>query len=251
MNLNQALPFVTTAIMFAFVLLVVVRYVRHRSMHLLMWSIGLTLFAVASLAEAYSTFGFNALVFRLWYLCGAVLTAAWIGQGTVYLLLRRKWGTITLALLVALSVIAAAIMFSTPLDASHFDPARPLSVQYQASALAPGIIPLGAPIRGMTAIFNIYGTLALVGGAIYSTYLFWRKRVMGNRVIGNILIAVGALIIAAASTLARIGNGEFLYLGELLSAVLMFGGFIVASRRVNDSLERAPVPARTQAAPTA
>ena len=80
MNPNQILPFVTTAIMFAFAGMVIVRYMQRRSMHLLMWSIGLTMFAVGSLTEALSLFGYNDLVFRLWYLCGAVLTAAWIGQ---------------------------------------------------------------------------------------------------------------------------------------------------------------------------
>ena len=52
--------------------------------------------------------------------------------------------------------------------------------------------------------FNIYGLLTLVGGAIYSAYLFWRKRVLPNRVIGNILIAAGALLIGTASTLKMI-----------------------------------------------
>ncbi len=28
--------------------------------------------------------------FRLWYLFGAILVAAWLGQGTVYLLARRR-----------------------------------------------------------------------------------------------------------------------------------------------------------------
>ncbi len=254
MSLYQVLPFVTTIVMFVFVALVVVRYLQHRSTHLLMWGIGLALFAVGSATEAISTFGFNDLVFRLWYLCGAVLTAAWIGQGTVFLLLRRRWGNITLAILVLLTLVAAAIMFATPLDQaaiSQFNPAQPLSKQYQASGSTPGIIPPGVPIRSTTAIFNIYGTLALVGGAIYSGYLFWRKRVMGNRVIGNILIAAGALAIASASTLARIGNGEFLYIGELVAAVLMFAGFVVASRRVHDSLEREPASTQPQPAASA
>ena len=74
---------------------------------------------------------------------------------------------------------------------------------------------------------------------------------MGNRVVGNILIAAGALAIGSASTLTRLGFGGFLYLGELLAAITMFAGFLVASRRVNDSLEREPVPTRTQPAPTA
>ncbi|MBI3733453.1 MAG: hypothetical protein HY259_08365 [Chloroflexi bacterium] len=268
MNLNQLLPFVTTAIMFLFVGWVFLRYSQRRSAHMLMWGIGLALFAIGSFAEAYSAFAFDPLVFRLWYLCGAVLTAAWIGQGTVYLLLRKKWGHVTLAVLVLLSAAAALIMFTTDLQTQNFDPARPLSDQYATKELKPdepapagtkvveidrqgqrvrtipGIIPLGAPIRSTTAIFNIYGTLALVGGALYSTYLFWRKRVMGNRVIGNILIAAGALSIASASTLTRLGYGGYLYLGELIAAVAMFAGFIIASRRAQDSLEREPMPAQ-------
>jgi uncharacterized membrane protein HdeD (DUF308 family) len=272
MSLNQVLPFITTTIMFVFAGNVIMRYMQRHSMHLLMWAIGLTLFAIGSLTEALSLFGYNDLVFRLWYLCGAVLTAAWIGQGTIYLLLRRRWGNITLAILAVLSLAATAIMIATPLDGSHFDPKRPLSDQYASKQLAAneaapagaqvveqtvngvtvrvaqGIIPLGAPIRATTAIFNIYGSLALIGGALYSTYLFWRKRVMGNRVIGNILIAAGALSIASASTLTRLGLGEFLYVGELVAAVIMFAGFVAASRRGNDTLEREPAPSMTQPA---
>ena len=275
MSINQILPLITTAIMFVFVGFVGVRYWQRRSTPLLMWSIGLALFALGSLAEAISLFGFNDAVFRMWYLCGAVLTAAWIGQGTVYLLLRRKWGNLSLGVLVFLSLVAFAVMMSTTLDASHFNPAVPLSEQYASRALrddesAPagavvdtvnvggkparvvqGIIPLGAPIRLTTAFFNIYGSLALIGGALYSTYLFWRKRVMGNRVIGNILIAAGALSIASASTLTRLGLGDLLYVGELVAAIVMFAGFIMASRRVTESraveTETAVVPAARSA----
>jgi hypothetical protein len=49
-------------------------------------------------------------------------------------------------------------------------------------------------------------------------------------VIANVLIAAGALLIGFASTLTRLGYGEFLYLGELLSAVLMFAGFRLAAK---------------------
>jgi len=44
------------------------------------------------------------------------------------------------------------------------------------------------------------------------------------------LIAAGALSIGFASTLTRLGYGQFLYLGELLAAILMFIGFRVAAR---------------------
>jgi len=43
-----------------------------------------------------------------------------------------------------------------------------------------------------------------------------RLHQMPNRVIGNVFIAAGALLIGPASTLTRLGYGQFLYLGELL-----------------------------------
>ena len=85
-------------------------------------------------------------------------------------------------------------------------------------------------MRLTTIPFNIYGTISLVGGALWSGYLFWRKRVLPNRVLGNVLIAAGALSIASASSLARLGNGEFLALGQLLFALLIYVGFMLASR---------------------
>ncbi len=88
----------------------------------------------------------------------------------------------------------------------------------------------GATVRLTTPFFNIYGLVTLVGGALYSAFLFWRKRVMPNRVVGNVLIAAGALSIGLASTVTRLGDGSYLYLGELVAAILMFSGFIVAGR---------------------
>lgn len=111
----------------------------------------------------------------------------------------------------------------------------------QEVTIVRGLLPLGSPVRLTTPFFNIYGLLTLVGGAIWSAYLFWRKRVMPNRVIGNVLIAFGALLIGFASTLTRLGYGQFLYLGELLSAILMFAGFRFAARPQPDEVPQ-PIP---------
>jgi hypothetical protein len=84
----------------------------------------------------------------------------------------------------------------------------------------------------------------LVGGAIYSAFLFWRKKTLLNRMWGNVLIATGALVIAFASTLTRFGIGDYLYVGELVSAALMFSGFLVATRRAPEGVStRNPTPA--------
>ena len=163
-------------------------------------------------------------MFFVWYVFGAALNAAWLGHGTLNLLVKKRWVNVITALLVLGSLVVIVLMLSTPLDASSFDPSVPISSQYRA------IMPERAVVRLSTPIFNIYGLVMLAGGAIYSAYLFWRKRVLPNRVIGNVLIAVGALSIGFASSLTRLGFGEYLYIGELIAAIMMYAGFRIAAR---------------------
>ena len=86
-------------------------------------------------------------------------------------------------------------------------------------------------VRILTPFFNMYGLLTLVGGAIYSAYIFLRKRIMPNRVLGNVLIASGALMPGIGGFMSRLGMGGYLYLGELLGAILMFAGFVAATNK--------------------
>lgn len=256
MSINQILPFFSTAIMLGFTIYVLQRFVVRRQPHFLFWGIGLAMFGAGSFAEAYLSLAWSRWVFFAWYLFGAALNAAWIGHGTLNLLVRRPWVNIVTIVLVAGSLFAGYLMLNAmpKLDTAAFSPSRPVSEQYGTKVLEPGqtppagaqtatttyrgqqvtvirgLLPLGSPVRLTTPFFNIYGLLTLVGGAIWSAYLFWRKRVLPNRVIGNVLIAGGALLIGSASTLTRLGYGQFLYLGELACAILMFAGFRFAAR---------------------
>ena len=228
MSINSILPFVSTAVMLAFTVFVLQRYAARRAPHFLFWGLGLAMFGVGSFAEAYLSLAWNKWVFFAWYFFGAVLTAAWIGQGSVYLLFRKKWVHVLTAVLVLGSLVALALMLQImpKLDASQFTTAKPISEQYRLIMPA---INNGGIIRLTTPFFNIYGVITLVGGALWSAYLFWRKRVLPNRMLGNILIAAGALSITFASTLTRFGYGSLLYLGELIAAILMFAGFLTAA----------------------
>lgn len=262
MPINHILPFISTAIMAWFTVDVLRRYAIRRNPAFLFWGIGLAMFGAGSFAEAYLALAWNKWVFFVWYLFGAALNAAWLGHGTLYLLVRRKWRHGITVLLVAGSLFATNLMLQAvpKLDTAVFTTDKPISEQYGTKALdegevAPagaqtftttyrgeevtavrGILPLGTSVRLTTPFFNIYGLLTLVGGAIYSAYLFWRKRVMPNRVIANVLIAAGALAIGFASTLTRLGYGEYLYLGELISAVMMFAGFRIAAKPQPDEM---------------
>jgi hypothetical protein len=228
MSINLILPFLSAVVMFIFTAYVLQRYFVRRRLCFLFWGIGLAMFGIASLSEALLAFGWNKWVFFAWYLFGAVLTAAWIGQGTVYLLIKKKRAHLLTMILVTASIIAAIMLLSTmsDLESTIYTTDEPISEQYRD--IMP-VVSEGGYVRLTTPFFNIYGVITLVGGALYSTYLFWRKRILPNRVIGNVLIAIGALTIASASTFTRLGYGSVLYLGELLAAVLMFSGFLVAA----------------------
>jgi hypothetical protein len=223
MSIANMLPFFSTAVMFVFTVHVFQRYIVRKSLAFFFWGAGLLLFCLGTFAEAYLAFSWSGLVFRMWYLCGAILTAAWIGQGTLYLLFRRPWVHYVSGVLIAASLIALYLISTTPLDPGAFSASVAVSEQYKA------ILSQGGQVRWMTPFFNTYGLITIVGGAIYSGYLFWRKHVLPNRVIGNALIAGGTLVVAAAGLLTRNGIGQYLYISELIAAVLMYSGFLVAA----------------------
>ncbi len=256
MDFNLILPFLSTIVMFVFTVFVLKRYAVRKTPQFLFWGIGLAMFGMGSFAEAYLALAWNRWVFFGWYLFGAALNAAWIGHGTSYLMFRKKWVHGATVVLILGSLFASYLMLKAmpTLNEELFTTEKPISEQYGTKRLdagekapegvatvvqeyrgelvetIPGLMPLGTSVRMTTPFFNIYGLLALVGGALWSAYLFWRKRVLPNRVVANVLIAAGALLIGTASTLTRLGYGQFLYIGELFSAILMFSGFLMAAR---------------------
>jgi hypothetical protein len=220
------LPILSTLITFIFTVSVFNRFRVKHGAHLLFWSIGLALYGIGTFTEVISLFTFNAIAIKLWYLCGAMLTAAWLGQGTVNLLVRRRGIATTLnVVLIFVSLLALVLVLLAPITpaAASYNPAEPLSAQYKDILTRSGMIVL------LTILLNIYGTFTLVGGAIYSAYIFWRKRVLFNRMVGNILIAVGALMPAIGGSFIRLGLPDYLYLSELLGVILMYIGFIQAT----------------------
>ena len=228
-SFNVLLPLASGIISTIFAVLVLQRYAAHRrkgrrAAHLLLWGIGMVFYAIGGFCEAYyGAFGWNSLVFRLWYLCGAILVAAWLGQGTVYLLANRKWANALMILLAVASLYAAVRVFAAQLDPSLMTESVHTGSELSGHAIVTG------GVRGLTPFFNLYGTVTLVGGALYSSWIFWRKRILLHRTIGNILIAVGAMLPAFGGTFSRFGLPNALYLGELLGTVLMFAGFIRAT----------------------
>jgi hypothetical protein len=218
------LPYLSTIVIFGFAIAVYNRYRQRGGMHLLLWAFGLLLYGIGTLSEVILGLSFSVFAVKMWYLTGAMLTAAWLGMGTVHLLIRRGNRAMTLTwILAGVSVLAFLLVMMAPVTSASYDISRPVSEQYKEIFTRNGLIIL------LTILLNIYGTLTLVGGAIYSAYLFWRKKILIHRMFGNILIALGALSPAMGGSLLRAGLTDMLYLSELIGAILMFIGFLLAT----------------------
>lgn len=227
MNPMAFIPLTSAIVSFVFAGFVLKRFIEQHHPHNLLWGIGMVFYGTGGACEAYYGFlGWNPTVFRLWYLFGAILVAAWLGQGTVYLLAKRRLANILMILLVLGSFYAIYRIFNAQLD-----PAQMTSSLHTGSELSGAAIQTPG-VRTLTPFFNLYGTVTLVGGALYSAWIFWRKRILLHRTIGSVLIAVGAILPAFGGTFSRFGIPGALYISELLGAIILFLGFLRATTPV-------------------
>lgn len=248
-----SLPFIlsviTTITTGVFTAIVLRRWWHKRRPHLLAWGIGLGMYCLGALSQVVLSLTWSPLFFALWYWCGALMVAAWLGQGTVYLLVRR--GNIARNLQMALILVGVMTLpwtlFLTPFNESAWHPGADMTQIYRDHTdadgnLVPGIMSGDArgTVRFFSPIMNLWGTIALVGGAVYSAYLFRRKQIMRNRVVGNWLIALGGLMPAVGGALIRLGDPSFKYAGEMLGAILIFIGFLAATNAPDETPARRP-----------
>ncbi len=218
------IPYLSTLVTFAFTVAVYNRYRQRGGTHLLLWALGLLFYGLGTLSEVILSLTFNAYVLKIWYLTGAMLTAAWLGMGTVHLLIRKgKVAQVTTWILAGVSLLAFLLVITAPVLSLSYNVTLPASEQYKDILTRSGLTIL------LTILLNIYGTLTLVGGAIYSAFLFWRKKILANRMFGNVLIAAGALSPAMGGTLLKAGYTDMLYISEFIGAILMYIGFVMST----------------------
>lgn len=236
-----SLPFILSVISSivtgAFAVMVLGRWWSKRRPHLFAWGVGLALYFVGSVSQVILALTWSPLFFGLWYWAGAIAVAPWLGQGTVYLLWRKGniARNIQMALLLVCVMTLPWMLFLTPLDGSYWYPGADMT-QIFASVMPP----FRGSVRVFAPVMNVWGTVALVGGAVWSAWLFRRKQIMRNRVVGNWLIAVGGLLPALGGTLILLGSPAFKYAGEMLGAILIFLGFLLATNLPDDAPSAQP-----------
>jgi hypothetical protein len=215
-------PFATAVIGFFFTYLVFKQYLERKKPHQLAWTVGLLFYAVAALMEAYSEYTqtWDPTVYRIYIVLAASLVG-FLGLGSLYLIAKRRiWGHIFLAYNVIMFLIFIYGTFT-----------RPLVKEKLVAGITVGGKALGESLsypRVCSLFFNVPGTFFLLGGAIYSIFLFARKKEYAYRMWANVLIALGTIVIAAAGSMARMGQTVGLYPAEMVGSALLLWGFLKA-----------------------
>ena len=174
--LDTFLPVATALLALLFAGLLVASFRRRAAGEKLLWACGFGLFAVAAASEALAQrSGWSAALFRSYYLAGGVLTVAYLGAGSAWLQLPRRArdllaGGLAVATLGALLSVLLAPVHGSVLAAA-------------ASGRPPANGALGGHAFLWAVALNSVGTLALVGGALYS--IVRRRRVRANVWIGG------------------------------------------------------------------
>jgi len=202
-----------------FAAVVAQQYLSRRRPHQLAWAIALSFFGLGTLAAALGImYGWSPMLYRTYYLFGAVINVPVLAAGSIYLLAGRRFGHAFAVVLGVACIYAAGAVFSGVLD---------------ESGLAVGGIPhakdvLSSSVRLLSRYYSTSGFAIVVSAALWSAWRLSKSEGSHLRSIAraNILIALGTSIVAGASRLARLGDGEAFAIGLTIGIAVMFAGFL-------------------------
>lgn len=230
------IPIVTTCLTIFFAPIVFKRWQKRKpAPHLFWWALGIVMYGVGTFTESATTlFGWNEVVFRSWYISGALLGGAPLAQGTVYLMFERTTANRMTGVLGAFILVAAVAVLLSPIDYSLVEAHR-----------LTGAVMEWRWARLFSPFINIYAAIFLIGGAALSAWRYRSDPALRHRFIGNCWIAFGALLPGIGGTATRMGHTEVLYVMELIGIILIWIGY---TYNVHPG---APVEAQTAAGVTA
>ena len=86
--------------------------------------------------------------------------------------------------------------------------------------------------------YLLYSFIFLFGGAIYSAIKYYRDARNDVRFLGNVFIAVGALLPGIGGSFTRMGYVEVLYVTELLGLLSIYYGYHIIKNDRSASIHR-------------
>jgi hypothetical protein len=162
---NALLPALTAFLALLTAVALLDQWRERRRTYQLAWAAGMLFFGAASICEAIgAATGWNAGLFRVWYLAGAVLNVGWLGLGTAFLLAKTRFGYAYAA------AMALAGVFTVLTQAkNHYPDAGPVGFAYLIFAL---VLAIGI---GTETYFqnNRWPRIAAIGVAAVTVLATW------------------------------------------------------------------------------
>lgn len=214
-------PAISAAVSLVFGLMVWRQYQTRRKPYQFWWSIALFMSFAASLAYLLALGG-SGTAFRLYYLGGALLTAPFMGLGSAYLGMAPRVARVSQVAVLALAALGTVGLFMAPIDAP--------ALAALDGGPGVGVLHLSGWTLGVLILLNSYGTVAVIGVAVWSAVNLARKRAVGQFFLANLLIATGVLFFAAAGTAARMSGSAAFWGMMALGWVIAYGGFLLTYR---------------------
>ncbi len=225
MDIIEYIP-ILTSLFSVFFLVVIGRHWRQNPKpYLFWWTMGVLTFGFGTATESINAlFGWSPFNFKLWYISGALLGGFPLAQGTVYLLMNRKFADVSTAVLVSIICIAAiCVSFS------------PLTLLQGFDGKLTGSVLAWQWTRYFSPLINIYSFIFLVGGAAYSAVIYFKQH-RQSRFLGNVFIAIGALLPGIGGSFTRAGYVNVLFVTELIGLVLIYIGYRIMKNDQTSSI---------------
>lgn len=214
-NPIEYIPIITTLFSVFFVREIYSHYRNHKTPYLLWWTIGVLTFGLGTLAESINVlYGWSEINTRYWYVVGALLGGFPLAQGSVYLLMNKKFANVSSWIFVTVITVATICIALTPIE-------LPLDFDYKLT----GKVFAWKWVRFFSPGINLYSFVFLVGGAIYSAIKYYYQADKQARFKGNIFIAVGGLLPGIGGTFTRMGYVNVLFVTELIGLILIYTGY--------------------------
>ena len=219
-----------TTILAAYFFLEIYRHYRTKSSakYLLWWMLGVLTYGMGTLAESINTvFGVMSWNVTYWYIVGALLSGFPLAQGTVYLLFKPRVAQVLTIIFVSLIIFASICVILSPVDTSMLADGR-----LSGKALT------WQWVRYFSPFINLYSFIFLFGGAIYSAIKYYRDARNDVRFLGNVFIAIGALLPGIGGSFTRMGYVEVLYVTELLGLLSIYYGYRIIKNDRSTSIHQ-------------
>jgi hypothetical protein len=223
-NPSQMAAIIASAVSAIFAWVVFTRYTLTGRPAFAAWTAGLLIFTIAAACQAAGErVGFGAPLFRSFYLFGGVLGVIWLSMGTLFLLAHPRAARLAVLVLAGVTLVVSVAAAVVPVDTSRLG---------TAAGVLGDAIPRGSLVQLAAVVLNIVGTLILVGGSGWSAFRLVRDHGGVDRVVCNLLLTVGAFVIAAGFSAAKIAGGSLDTLGvyEAVGITVMFAGFLAVGR---------------------